>query len=187
MSRETAFCASRIVNPSESLLPELEAFGIPFICFGDNWRVTVVSLAARALLNRFDAPADLIVALGRAVASALSEAVPCEGAGLFPLVTELTTLGVCERIAIHRPLRPDPLLRAVAVLSLRNSAWQAPAMNTLTKRERDVAALLGRGAQTKEVAVRLGISPHTVRRHTEKVFSKLNVRNRASLARLVAG
>lgn len=52
----------------------------------------------------------------------------------------------------------------------------------LTKREEAVAILLSEGLPTKAIAMRLAISKHTVRRHTESIFRKLGVANRASVA-----
>jgi DNA-binding CsgD family transcriptional regulator len=51
----------------------------------------------------------------------------------------------------------------------------------LTSRELEVARRLAQGESTKEVAQSCGISLHTARRHTEKVFSKLGVRNRSQV------
>lgn len=51
----------------------------------------------------------------------------------------------------------------------------------LTIRELEVARRLAQGQSTKEVAQSCGISLHTARRHTEKVFAKLGVRNRSQV------
>jgi DNA-binding CsgD family transcriptional regulator len=57
----------------------------------------------------------------------------------------------------------------------------------LTDRELDVALLVAEGLRNREVAEALAISPHTVRRHGERVFMKLGVHTRAALgARLRA-
>lgn len=55
----------------------------------------------------------------------------------------------------------------------------------LTQREREVATLVADGRATKEIAARLGISFHTARHHTERVFHKLGVRARVEVARVV--
>lgn len=57
----------------------------------------------------------------------------------------------------------------------------------LTTREREVAVLLASSLSTRDIAVRLGISLHTVRRHTEAVFRKLRVRSRVAVAEVVLG
>jgi DNA-binding CsgD family transcriptional regulator len=52
----------------------------------------------------------------------------------------------------------------------------------LTVRERQIARLITMGESAKRIAARLGISEHTVRHHTERVFTKLGVRSRAAVA-----
>lgn len=52
----------------------------------------------------------------------------------------------------------------------------------LTAREAEVAVLLAGGATEKRIAAALGISPHTARHHTERVFVRLGVRSRRDAA-----
>lgn len=56
----------------------------------------------------------------------------------------------------------------------------------LTAREADVALLLASGKSNKAIAVELGLSSHTVKRHTERVLVKLEVRGRAAVAAAIA-
>lgn len=56
----------------------------------------------------------------------------------------------------------------------------------LTRREAEVAILLGRGRTNREIARLLGFSEHTARRHTERVLAKLDVPCRAKVAALLA-
>ena len=65
------------------------------------------------------------------------------------------------------------------------SAVDNDAINRLTRRERDVVALVVEGLLDKEIAERLGISYTTVRTHLDRSFQKLGVSNRSRLARLV--
>jgi DNA-binding NarL/FixJ family response regulator len=48
----------------------------------------------------------------------------------------------------------------------------------LTPREEEVLSVLGRGAQNKIIAYRLGMSLSTVKAHVHSIIRKLNVRNR---------
>jgi DNA-binding NarL/FixJ family response regulator len=57
----------------------------------------------------------------------------------------------------------------------------------MSPREQEVAALLARGARNDVIAATLGISPHTVRRHTERVLAKLGVASRAEVAARLHG
>jgi DNA-binding CsgD family transcriptional regulator len=51
----------------------------------------------------------------------------------------------------------------------------------LTTRELEIARRLADGQSTKELAQSCGISLHTARRHTEKIFCKLGVRSRSQV------
>lgn len=52
----------------------------------------------------------------------------------------------------------------------------------LTARESQVALRLALGDTDAELALRLGVSPHTVRHHAERIFLKLGVHSRKALA-----
>lgn len=55
----------------------------------------------------------------------------------------------------------------------------------LTERERAVAVLAGRALTNQQIAHRLFISPHTVNFHLRRIFRKLAIDSRVSLARLI--
>jgi DNA-binding CsgD family transcriptional regulator len=57
-----------------------------------------------------------------------------------------------------------------------------PAWNPLSRREREVLALVSEGASNKDVAARLVISINTVERHLANIYAKLGVRGRADAA-----
>jgi DNA-binding NarL/FixJ family response regulator len=56
-----------------------------------------------------------------------------------------------------------------------------PQLDTLTAREREIAALVGEGLTNDEIAGRLVISPATARTHVSRAMVKLNARDRAQL------
>lgn len=62
------------------------------------------------------------------------------------------------------------------------TAEQVQARFGLSPREAEVALLLAEGLDNKTIAERLHISPHTARRHTERVLRGLGVPSRAAVA-----
>jgi DNA-binding response OmpR family regulator/DNA-binding CsgD family transcriptional regulator len=54
----------------------------------------------------------------------------------------------------------------------------------LTRREAQVLLWLGQGKSNRDIASILGLSPRTVNKHLEQIFTKLGVENRASAAAL---
>jgi DNA-binding CsgD family transcriptional regulator len=76
-----------------------------------------------------------------------------------------------------------PLLgTADAAVSARCSKGRSVALDRLGEREREVARLVARGLQNKEIAAILGTSVHTVRQQTRRIYEKLNVPGRVHLA-----
>lgn len=55
----------------------------------------------------------------------------------------------------------------------------------LTRRERDVLALVANGASNKEAGRLLGISPRTIEVHRARIMDKLGAKNAADLMRIV--
>lgn len=54
-----------------------------------------------------------------------------------------------------------------------------PQESPLSRREVEILQKVAYGATTKEVASQLGISPHTVKTHLERIFEKLGANDRA--------
>jgi DNA-binding NarL/FixJ family response regulator len=115
----------------------------------DDYVYEALSLGASGFLLK-DAPADELVRAVRVVS---------EGQALLaPTVTRRLIADVTRRRA-----RPKP----------------SPALGALTPREREVLELIARGMSNAEIAQALFVAEQTVKTHVSKVFSKLNLRDRA--------
>ncbi|MBP7052113.1 MAG: response regulator transcription factor [Phycisphaerae bacterium] len=68
-------------------------------------------------------------------------------------------------------------------LSQTTGQVEPTAFSTLTQREREVLQLLSEGKTTKQIALRLHISPKTVEAHRLRVMNKLQIDNVAQLTK----
>jgi len=64
---------------------------------------------------------------------------------------------------------------------------EAPEVQALTEREREVLAALSRGLMYKEVADELGVSINTVRAHVRRIYETLQVQSRAEAVAKLGG
>ncbi|HST38330.1 MAG TPA: helix-turn-helix transcriptional regulator [Conexibacter sp.] len=126
----------------------------------------------------------------------VSRPAGARGGWTSALPVRLRDGGSAELRADVRALDGDGAL--VATLSLRGGgaggAAQAdathappPAWSLLTPREREVAQLVVEGLSDREIAARLVLSPHTVRQHLKRIYSRLGVGSRVQLVRLALG
>lgn len=127
-----------------------------------------IRAATAQLLARAPLPA------GAVAGTPLGEQEICAAGARFPLRACLWT--------------PHPSAGPVAIVSVERLAPAHPTESELreayglTPTEARVGLLLGRGLNNAEIAESLSISPHTARRHTERVLGKLDVRSRAEVA-----
>jgi DNA-binding NarL/FixJ family response regulator len=70
-----------------------------------------------------------------------------------------------------RTLRKTPPVRVVP----------SPGTNLLTQRETQVASLVAEGLPNKEIAVKLGITEHTVSNNLYRIYNKLGISSRVEL------
>lgn len=79
-------------------------------------------------------------------------------------------------------LTAEQKLRAIAALvNDTRSVTTETNEEGLTTREREIVELLANGARVGTIALRLELSPHTVRNHLKAVFRKLNVHGQHQL------
>jgi DNA-binding NarL/FixJ family response regulator len=78
-------------------------------------------------------------------------------------------------------LRANWLNHVATQLERQRNRHNAEPLETLTDREKQVAALIRRGLRGKEIARQLGLSDGTVKIHTHRIYQKLGVKTRSEL------
>ena len=73
------------------------------------------------------------------------------------------------------------------LISTYKSALSRGLEPTLTRREREVIRLLAQGANSRQIATELYLSPATVRSHVRNAMAKTQARTRAQLVAIVLG
>lgn len=83
-------------------------------------------------------------------------------------------------------LRSPKLIMALTNLLDREApqSFQAPQLRLLTKRQREVLALIAQGHSNKAIAARLNLSEGTVGQHLRSIYAALGVNNRTEASAL---
>lgn len=89
-------------------------------------------------------------------------------------------LGALDQVRAGSVAFPPALMRRAVSIPDRSPAFVA--LERLTPREREVLDALADGRTNKEIALRLAISPGTVKTHVERLIGKLGVRDRTQAA-----
>ena len=113
------------------------------------------------------------------------EIVECAEAGVHGFVTQDATpaqlletiLAVAQGEYAGSPRVTTSLLRRVQGLAAAHGT-EEPVLGLLTRREREVLALLEEGLSNKEIAARLGVEVSTAKNHVHRLCGKLTARGR---------
>ena len=109
---------------------------------------------------------------------AISEAIQAGVSGYLLKDASAEELVNAARLALEGKAVIHPQLTRAFIeeVQLAEKRVEAP---PLSKRETEIPQKVAYGATTKEVAHDLGISPHTVKTHLERIFEKLGANDRA--------
>lgn len=168
-----------------STTPDVGAAADVFVIDLDEGEATPVDIDELAPTT----PAVLLAAHPADYAPALTEA----GAPRAWLLKSATTEEIVAAVvAVHRGLLVIEPAVARATLAPRPAGAQRPGpeaeelVEPLTEREREVLALLALGLPNKGIALRLGISEHTVKYHVGAILAKLGATGRTEAVMLAA-
>jgi two-component system, NarL family, nitrate/nitrite response regulator NarL len=137
-----------------------------------------------ARLLRASQPSIRLVGFG--ISGGAETLLACAESGLSAFVDSNGTVDeliAAVANALRGELRCSPQVTAMIcsrLASLASTHETLPA--TLTRREREVAALIAEGLSNKEIASDLRIGPATVKNHVHNILDKLGVRRRAAIA-----
>ncbi|WP_284735788.1 response regulator [Dongia deserti] len=101
-----------------------------------------------------------------------------KSAGPEEIIRSLTRV-LSGEVAFPRHIieRPSPAAQPEPAPS-PDAARGDPRLDVLTSRERNVLALIGKGMPVSKIAIKLSISPQTVRVHLGNAMKKLDLKNR---------
>ena len=113
---------------------------------------------------------------------------PAIAAGAFGCLSAVLSPAALRR-TVGGALRGEPAFpRDVLGQLIREQGRRTPLVTNgieLTPRQREVAALIAKGAADKEIGVTLGITTATAQKHVSNVLKRLRVPNRAAAAATV--
>ena len=135
-------------------------------------RTVLTETTTRVLmLTTFDSDEHVYAALRAGASGFLLKDVPSEH--LVTAVRSVATGGALIDPAITRRLIQQ------FVHAVKPADELPPAIATLTARERDVFRQIARGLSNVEIAAQLVIEENTVKTHVARIFTKLDLRDRA--------
>jgi DNA-binding NarL/FixJ family response regulator len=110
---------------------------------------------------------------------AVSEAIQAGVSGYLLKDASPDALVDAARNALEGNAVIHPHLTKTFIEEAQAASGDEPRPTPLSKREREILQKVADGSTTRQVASELGISPHTVKTHLERIFEKLGANDRA--------
>ena len=113
----------------------------------------------------------------------LRDAVRAGAAGyLLKDVSKDELIDAIRQVATGGAFIESQMLKGMLSEMKPSGTGPGPAAKNLTKREREILALVAEGMSNREIAERLVLSPETVKSHVAAILEKLNVSDRTQAA-----
>jgi two-component system nitrate/nitrite response regulator NarL len=143
--------------------------------------INIPDLSGIAILHaivRDDLPTRVVLLSADGGSAKVLEAVR-EGAAGY-LTKEASRRDICD--AISAVARGQTVLSPQTQAGLASAVREldAPAASPLSSREREVLLLIAEGVSGPDIAKRLHLSPSTIKSHTQTLYEKLGVSERAA-------
>lgn len=151
----------------------------PNVVLLDGAMANCLDLARRI---RASMPDLLIVGFG--ISGGADRLVDCAESGLAAFVDSngnVSELVASVFHALNGELACSPRVAALMCERLARRAAGSKTSANLTRREEEIAFLIGQGLSNKEIAKDLRIGPSTVKNHVHSILEKLNVPRRSAI------
>ncbi len=136
--------------------------------------------AARAILAAgFDPPVRVLMLTTFDIDDYVYEALGLGASGFLLKDAPADELVRAVRVVAEGQALLAPTVTRRLIADVTRRPKPAPALNALTPREREVLELIAKGMSNTEIAEALFVAEQTVKTHVSKVFSKLDLRDRA--------
>jgi DNA-binding NarL/FixJ family response regulator len=174
------------VADSDGLREKTAALGGRAIALIDLDLPPVGGAAAVAAVRELGSTPIAWASSSRLTPDVVYELVRCGAVGV--LRKEMSAAGVVQSLRATQhgeaPLSRDLVTDLVArIHSLSTARVRRPGLESLSRREREVLALVAEGHPNKVIARRLSISEFTAKRHVQNVLYKLALHSRRDAAR----
>jgi DNA-binding NarL/FixJ family response regulator len=156
----------------------------PHVVLMDLEMPGVDGIEAIRRIVRGDGAPSVVVLTSFSDRERITEAIDCGAVGYLLKESDGAEVVAGVRAAARGASPIDPRVAMTLVEERRSGAT---AVEGLTDREREVLALVGAGVPTKQIALRLGISPKTVKSHLTHIFRRIGVRDRLEAAMWARG
>src|SRR4051794_6456844 len=138
----------------------------------------VDGVEATRRIVRGDSATSVVVLTSFSDRERITEALNSGAVGYLLKESEAAEVVAGVRAAARGASPIDPRVAMTLVRERRSTATT----DGLTDREREVLALVGAGVPNKQIALRLGISPKTVKSHMTHIFKRIGVGDRFEAA-----
>lgn len=179
-------CAARFDGPARAVRCAL--------ALRDAAAALELDIGAGVHAGEIETDGDAVAGLALHVAERIAERAAAGEVLASGVVTDLAAgsglhfaaRGAATIDGVDAPLR---LLAVVLEQHLQPSARarQAPGLQALSAREREVLELVAQGLSNAAIAAQLHLSDHTVKRHVANILLKLDLPTRAAAAALIGG
>ena len=168
------------VTPAD-LSPMLDVYRPDVVLWDTGWEAARSALAAlrRALdgLVDFGESAPPVAVLLPDETS-VAEVWSAGARGILPRDIAVEQMVAALHSVAHQLAVIDPALAAAVIPDRFSQDGDTPAAEELTPRETEVLQLLAEGLPNKAIALRMGISDHTVKFHINALMGKLGAQSR---------